>query len=450
MAAQIYEFVDEGLGHMSYVIDLGDHTAAVVDPPRFPIAHETLIDRLGLRLAFTMDTHSHADYVTGSSVLATRVGATFIAPGASRLMTPHRPVHDNERVSLSSRVDLVAHATPGHTPDHYAYLITDNGVPMALFSGGSLMVGTVGRTDLCGPTLTGPLAHEMFQSLHRFHELPAELAVYPTHGAGSFCSAPGASERTSTLAIERRTNPLLSIADEDEFVRELVAGFGTFPTYFSRLPEVNRRGPKRYDALPQLALLSADEVDTHRSGGGIVVDVRSTAAFADSHIPGSLSIALRPVLGSWLGWLVGGERKVAFVLDEKQDSAELVRLCLDIGHEGLLGQLAGGIESWVSSARPVASIPLVGAEAMTTQVVDVRQVNEFVTGHVPGAINIELGSIATADLPAGILTVMCGHGERAMSAASLVAARGRADVAVFYGGPDTWSAATGTPLAIGR
>ena len=114
------------------------------------------------------------------------------------------------------------------------------------------------------------------------------------------------------------------------------------------------------------------------------------------------------------------------------------------------GQLAGGIESWVSSARPVASIPLVGAEALTTQVVDVRQVNEFVTGHVPGAINIELGSIATAELPTGMLMVMCGHGERAMSAASLLAARGRADVVVFHGGPDTWSAATGTPLAIGR
>ena len=188
----IYDFVDEGLGHSSYVIDLGDGTAAVVDPPRFPIAHEALVERLSLRLAWTLDTHSHADYVTGSPALAERTGATFVAPAVSHLDSPHRPVGDREIVTLADGVELIAWATPGHTPDHHAYVLVEHGTPGALFSGGSLMVGTVGRTDLNGPELAVPHAHDMFVALRRFDQLPDELAVYPTHGAGSFCSAPGA------------------------------------------------------------------------------------------------------------------------------------------------------------------------------------------------------------------------------------------------------------------
>lgn len=203
---RIHDFVDEGLGHSSDVIDLGDGTAAIVDPPRFPIGHETLAGRLGLRVAWTLDTHSHADYVTGSPCLARRSGAVFLAPAASHLASPHQAVHDGEHVTLAEGVDLFALATPGHTPDHHAYLLADSGTPVGLFTGGSLMVGAVGRTDLCGPALARPLAHHMFRSLHRFDDLPDDLAVYPTHGAGSFCSASGSSQRTTTLRRERTTN----------------------------------------------------------------------------------------------------------------------------------------------------------------------------------------------------------------------------------------------------
>lgn len=150
MEPRIHGFVDEGLGHSSYVVELGDGTAAVVDPPRFPDAHQQLCNRLALRLAWTIDTHSHVDYVTGSPGLARRIGATFIAPTASRLAMTYRGVGDGDRVALSPAVTLVAVATPGHTPDHHTYLLEAEGEPVALFTGGSLMVGTVGRTDLCG------------------------------------------------------------------------------------------------------------------------------------------------------------------------------------------------------------------------------------------------------------------------------------------------------------
>ena len=446
----VYQFVDEGLGHSSYVIDLGDGTAAIVDPPRIPTEHEELIDRSGWDLRWTMDTHSHADYVTGSPGLAARRRVTFIAPVASNLETPHQAIRDGEQVTLAPGVTLTAIATPGHTPDHHAYALEVDSVPVALFTGGSLMVGAVGRTDLCGPELAVPLAHEMFRSLHRFDDLPDTLSVYPTHGAGSFCSAPGAAERTSTLGRERATNPLLSIPVETAFVERLVDGFGTFPTYFARLPELNRRGPTRIDTLPTLPLLDADEVARHVAGGAVVVDARPFVAFGAGHVPGAISNTLRPVFGSWLGWLVPAATPLVFVLDPHQDRSNLVRQCLDVGHERLIGELDGGFDAWTASRRPVATIHVVGVEQLDGTVIDVRQANEYAAGHIPIAQCIELGSIPAAPLPSGQpATVMCGHGERAMSAASLLAARGVA-ARVFDGGPDTWATATGRALEVGR
>lgn len=446
---RICSFVDEGLGHSSYLIDLGDGTAALVDPPRFPIAQEALAGREGLRITWTIDTHSHADYVTGSPALAARTGATFVAPAASRLATPHLAVVDDQHVGLGGGVELVALATPGHTPDHHAYLLEEDGRPVGLFTGGSLMVGTVGRTDLCGPELAEPLAHDMFRSLDRFAGLPDDLTVYPTHGAGSFCSAPGAADRTSTLGRERATNPLLATTDEDKFVARLMASFGTFPTYFARLPELNRVGPRRYDTLPALDRLDVETVERRVAAGALVVDVRPFTAFGEGHVPGSLSNALRPVFGSWLGWLVAADRPLIFVLDDGQDRAELVRQCLDVGCEHLLGELDGGIAAWEAAGRALARIPVVDVDGLAAMVIDVRQSNEFIAGHLPGARNVELGAVPRTPLSAEAVTVMCGHGERAMSAASLLTRDRRDGVSVFDGGPDTWSAATGGALDVG-
>lgn len=445
---RIVDFVDEGLGHSSYLIDLGDGSAAVIDPPRFPIAHETLASREGLRLVWTADTHSHADYVTGSPGLTARLRATFLAPDASQLDSAHEAVTDGQRVDLGNGCRLIPVATPGHTPDHHSYLLEHDGEVIGLFSGGSLMVGAVGRTDLAGPDLAEPLAHQMFHSLHRFDELPDDLAVYPTHGAGSFCSAPGSTERTTTLGQERATNPLLSIRNEDEFVDRLLGGFGTFPSYFLRLPELNRRGPTQIDTIPALDRLNADTVAEHVGEGALVVDVRPMAEFGAGHLPGSLSNTLRPVFASWIGWLTNPDRPLIFVLDDDQDRADVVRQCLDVGHENLLGELDGGIAAWTTAGRPTATIDVVDARQMAPTVIDVRQHNEYITGHIPGVINVELGVVADMSSPTSPVTVMCGHGERAMTAASILNTSD-SDVSVFDGGPDTWSTATGVDLEVG-
>jgi rhodanese-related sulfurtransferase/glyoxylase-like metal-dependent hydrolase (beta-lactamase superfamily II) len=445
---RVHAFVDEGLGHSSYLIDLGDGSAAIVDPPRFPDAHEQLAARLGLRLAWTADTHSHADYVTGSPGLVQRHAVSFLAPAASHLEAPHHPLRDGDRVALAPDIELLAVATPGHTPDHHAYVLLEHGNPVALFSGGSLMVGAVGRTDLCGPTLAEPLAHKMFHALRRFDTLPDDLALYPTHGAGSFCSAPGSAARTSTLGTERATNPLLRLADEDEFAATLLAGLGTFPPYFARLPELNRRGPTPYDALPPLPELTPDDVDRLVGTGAVVVDGRTIERFAASHLPGSISNTLRPVFATWIGWVLEPDQPIVFVLDDDQWRDEAVRQCLDIGYEELAGVLVGGVDAWRTSGRALSRIELVGPTDVRTNLIDVRQSNEYVAGHVPDAINIELGSIAHTDLEHTPLTVMCGHGERAMTGASILAGHGY-DVDVLDGGPDTWSAATGQSLQTG-
>jgi hydroxyacylglutathione hydrolase len=443
-------FVDEGLGHSSYVVDLGDGTAAIVDPPRFPTDHLRAARSRSLEPRWTIDTHSHADYVTGSPSLMTNQGLTFVAPAASRLKTPHLAVTDEQLIDVAAGVALRAIATPGHTPDHHVFLLERDGSPAALFTGGSLMVGAVGRTDLCGPELTEPLAHQMFHSLRRLDDLPDELPVYPTHGAGSFCSAPGGSERVSTLGRERATNRLFRIDDEAAFVEELLAGFGSFPTYFSRLPELNRRGPHPYSELPPLERLGLDAVDRHLEAGAVVIDARPIAEFGAGHVPGSISNALRPVFASWLGWMVPLDRPVILVAGADQDRRELVRQCLDIGHDNVVGEIDGGIDAWRGAGRALQTIPLVDPDDIAPALIDVRQRSEFEAGHVPGAIHVELGSLSTTPVAEGPVTVMCGHGERAMTGASILAARGHDQLSVLDGGPDTWTAQSGEPLVTGR
>jgi rhodanese-related sulfurtransferase len=174
------------------------------------------------------------------------------------------------------------------------------------------------------------------------------------------------------------------------------------------------------------------------------------AEFASGHVPGSMSNALRPVFASWLGWLVELDRPIVLVAGDGQDRDEIVRQSLDIGHESIVGELDGGIDAWRSAGRPITGIPLVQPEGTVGTVVDVRQRAEFDAAHVPGAINVELGSLAETPVPDGPVTVMCGHGERAMSGASILTARNHRDVSVLDGGPDTWAAARDQPLAVGR
>ena len=448
-SVEVHSVVDEGLGHSSYVVGLGDGTALVVDPARFPDRQRQIAAARGWEITWTADTHSHADYVSGSAELADD-GARFLASQGADLEVAHRPVAAGELVDVAPGVELRALATPGHTPDHLAYLLVVDGTAEALFSGGSLMVGSVGRTDLLGEEHSDELARASFHALREaILTLPDDLVVYPTHGAGSFCSAPAGSARTTTIGAERATNPLLGIDDEDRFVAALLDGLGSFPDYFRELPERNRRGPRLFREVPSLERLDVDTVARHLASGAALVDARPIAAFADGHVPGALSIEHRAVFATWLGWLVPLDRPVVFVLDGDTDRTDLVRQCLTIGHEHLLGELDGGTAAWREAGRCVESIPIVGPADVDGAVLDVRQEAEWVSGHLPGAVHVELGRLPGTEVPDGPVTVMCGHGERAMTGASLLTAAGLGAVSVLTGGPTDWSAATGTPLTTG-
>jgi rhodanese-related sulfurtransferase len=327
---------------------------------------------------------------------------------------------------------------------------------VAVFSGGALLVGSVARTDLASPELTEPLARAAYRSLHqRLLLLPDELAVYPTHGPGSFCATPAGDQRTTTIGAERRHNRLLAAPDEDSFVAELLAGFGSYPPYFLRLRERNRVGPellgRDWKVLP---LLSTDQVQQHLAGGGLTVDARPITAFAAGYIPGALSIALRPQFASWLGWLLDDTQPLVFVLEDDQDRGELARQCRTIGYDHLVGELAGGMAAWRAAGLPEAQLPVVDAERLGDQpgvVLDVRQASEVADGHLPGAVAVELGALADdrlpAKLPEGPVTVMCSHGQRAMTAASLLQRAGHKELRVVHGGPRDWQQATGQALA---
>ena len=440
-------FVDDGLGNSSYMVDLGDGRGLVVDPTRHPAGYLNAADRSRLEIAYAVETHLHADFVSGARELGA-LGATLFVPGEGRHEFPVRGVSDGEDVDLGG-LTLRALATPGHTPEHLAYLLLDGSAPMALFSGGSLLVDAVARTDLIAPDQTEALARSLWRSINeKLLPLPDDLPVYPTHGAGSFCSAPAGAERTTTIGRERRANPLLAAPNEDAFVEQLLGGLGSYPPYFLRLRDVNRRGPHLYGpGEPTLPRLRADDVARLQASGAWVIDVRPIERFADGHIPGSVSIMLRPQFASWLGWLVTDDTPVVFVLEAGQDRSDLIRQAHNIGYETILGELDGGIDAWRATGRPVASTRLASVEHYDGTVVDVRQTNEYEAGHVPGAVSAELGALDTTVLPAGPTSVMCGHGERAMTAASLLARAGRGDVTVLTGGPEDWARAHGRVVA---
>ena len=441
---------DEGLGNSAYLADLGGGRALAVDASRDLRALRKAAARRGLSVAFAADTHLHADFLTGSVQLAAGEGAVVLASAAGRREFPHTPLADGDEVDLGG-LRLRALATPGHTDEHLSYLLLDGSRELGVFTGGSLIVGSAARTDLLGAGRAEELARAQYRSLRRLAALPGATAVWPTHGAGSFCSAPPGAARTTTIGAEKAANALLAAPDEDAFARLLLAGLGSYPAYFGRLAGINRKGPGVVTCDPGLALLSPAAVRSVLAGGGWLVDVRPVADFAAGHIPGAVSIALREQFATWLGWLVPADMPLAFVLAAGQDPAEVAWQALKIGYEQLAGQLDGGMAAWQAGRGPVAGTGLVSADRLGGRpVLDVRQDSEYRAGHIPGAVHIELGDLpALAQAAPEGAAVMCGHGERAMTAASLLQRAGHHGLAVLAGGPGDWAAAAGRALQEG-
>ncbi|MEU7812536.1 rhodanese-like domain-containing protein [Pseudonocardia sp. NPDC049154] len=452
---RVHAVVDEGLGNSSYLLDLGDGSALVVDPPRDLRAVHARARAEGLRIRFAADTHLHADFLSGAVQLAHDERATVLASAAGARRFPHRGLHDGDEVDLGG-LRLTALATPGHTDEHVSFLISDGASPAGVFTGGSLIVGSAARPDLLGPARTDELARAQFASLRRLAALPAATAVWPTHGAGSFCSAPPGAHRTSTIGRELATNPLLRLNEEQDFVEALLGSLGSYPAYFRRLGAINRQGPAVLDTerAGTLTALSASAVRRRRAEGATLVDVRPVTQYAAAHIPGSLSNALRAQFATWLGWVVPPGRDIVVVRNPDQDPADIAWPALNIGVERIVGELAGGLDAWIAAGYDTAVIRVLRSEQLdpgALRVLDVRQTSEYLAGHLPSAGHVELGSLTGR--AAGLVPVptafMCGHGERAATAASLLECAGRQDLAVVVGGPQDWADAGGRDLVTG-
>ena len=430
---KVIPFVHEGLGNSSYLVELGDGAAAIVDPDRTTARYLAAAEAQGWRIVAGFETHLHADFVSGTTQLADDGVARLFLSEAAGARFPHTPLRSGARLALGGReVEVIA--SPGHTPEHVSYVFRGPAGPPALFSGGSLLAGGAARTDLIAPDQTEALTRAQYRTLTTaFAALPDETRLYPTHGGGSFCSAGGSGERTSTLGRERATNPLLAYPDEDTFTRDFPTTFPAAPAYFFRLRPVNQAGPRLRRDIAMPPPLSPTDFDAARQSA-LVVDVRSKEAYATGHIPGAFTNTFRDAYATWLGWLVPAETPLLFVTDGAP-LQQVVDESLLVGYERFAGWLAGGMAAWQAAGLPVASGALVDAVAAHgavrdgALVLDIREPAEFAAGHIAGAVHIPLGRLSCDldrlpwDRP---ILAYCGHGERAATALSLLEQAGLA------------------------
>jgi len=447
-AGAVHALPDEALGNTSYLVELGSGLAASVDPRRDIDDHLELADRLGLRLVAGLETHLHADFVSGSRELAERTGADVYAARDAFLEYGHRGLADGDEISLGD-VAVQAWGTPGHTPEHLSYLVLVDGAPAAVFSGGSLIRGGAARTDLVDAAETDRWSREQFRSVRRLIRLPGSTALWPTHGAGSFCAAAPGQAPAGTIGDERAANPLLRIDDEDTFVGALQAGFGSYPPYFLRLRDVNRHPALLHD-LEAPRPLDPETAHSLVTQGAWLVDARPIHVWARRHPRGAVSIELRPAFASWLGWVIPFGAPIVLLVDDV-DRADAIRLARRIGFDRMLGWIDGGIDAWTAANLPTQcteEIDAAGARrriARGAALVDVRQTAELDAARIPDAVHVELGDIIAGRTPdANEAVVFCGHGERSATAASFLERRGIKAVNLV-GGIGAWEAA-GFPI----
>ncbi|MEU9287720.1 MBL fold metallo-hydrolase [Streptomyces sp. NPDC048275] len=436
-------FVDtielEGLGNRSYLAG-GAHTAVAVDPPRDIDQVIAAAARRGVRISHVVETHIHNDYVTGGLELARVSGAAYLVPAAARVSFTRTAVHDGDSAEIDSGLTLRALATPGHTPHHTSYVLEESGIAVAVFTGGSLLIGTVGRPDLVEPSLTERLARAQHASAHRLAaDLPEETPVLPTHGFGSFCSAAQATGAATTIGKEKEVNEAL-VRDVDIFVAALLAGLEDVPAYYAHMGPANAAGPAPLD-LTAPAIADAEEIAARLAAGEWVVDLRHRVAFAEGHLAGSLNFDADGKIATYLAWLIPWGKPVTLLAESREQLASAQRELARVGIDRPAAAAVGGPASWIRDGETPASFPratfadLAGRGTGGVVVLDVRRDSERAGGHVEGSVHIPIHTLhgRLGEIPAGQVWVHCAGGLRAGIASSLLDAVGRDVVAVDDG-----------------
>ena len=441
------------LSHASYMIG-SEGVAAVVDPQRDVGLYLEEARKHDLRIEHVVETHLHADFVSGHQELAGRTGARVYVGARANAQFPHVPVHDGDEVRFGKcRLEFIE--TPGHTLESVSILVTDlerSPEPFAVLTGDTLFIGDVGRPDLSPDHTPQQLAGLLHGSLQKLLKLPDATEVYPAHGAGSLCGRSMSAERRSTIGKERESNYALRAGSREEFVRLLTSELPERPGYFALDAEINRRGAPPLEALPPLAALSPGAFAEKQRAGAVVLDTRPAPEFGAAHLPGSFHIALAGQFALWAGTVIGLERDILLVAEEPARVEESRVRLARVGIDRVVGYLEGGLASWVAEGRAVEQVPQVPPldvkraleeRAGEIQLVDVRRPSEWREGHVEGAVHKPLdrlrGSLGGLD-PARPVAVYCKSGYRSSISSSILQAAGFKEVFNITGGFDAWKA----------
>lgn len=423
---QVETIQTPSLGDRSYLATDG-RVALVVDPQRDIDRVLDLAEQRGVQITYVLETHVHNDYVTGGLELAQRTGAAYVMPADSDAAFAHVAAEDGDVLAVGSMRLRVLH-TPGHTHHHVSYALEDaDGAVHGVFTGGSMLFGATGRTDLVSAQDTPQLTHAQFRSVQRLaRELPPQAQVFPTHGFGSFCSATPTSGDSSTVGEQQGVNPALTL-DEEEYVRTLLAGLDAYPAYYAHMAPINRSGPSPVD-LSAPEAVDPTQLRKRIEAGEWVVDLRERTAFAAGHLAGSLGFELSTNFVTYLGWLYRYGTPLTLIGESQEQITEARRELVRIGIDDLAGAAVGDVVE-LADGQPLRSYPVSDfaglAEAMQrgpVQVLDARRNDEWSAGHVRGAQHIPLHELADRlnEVPDGEVWVYCGSGYRASIAASVL------------------------------
>jgi hydroxyacylglutathione hydrolase len=436
------------LAHASYLVG-GGGEAAIVDPQRDVEPYLEAAAARGLRIRYVVETHLHADFVSGHRELAERTGAEIVFGARARATFPHRAVREGDEIRMGDVV-LRFLETPGHTPEGVSVLVFDGGPePRLVLTGDTLFVGDVGRPDLAGGAGfdAGDMAGLLFDSLHRkLLALPDDVAVYPAHGAGSLCGKNISKDRSSTIGRERAHNHALQPMSREAFVELVTADLPEVPDYFPRDVAMNRAGAVSVSSLPAPAALGPADF-AREAESGQVLDVRPAAEFAAGHLPGSVQVGLGGQFASWCGALLSPERPILVVADGDAQVQEAVVRLARVGIENVRGHLAGGLAAWREAGREVERLEQIDVQSLRRlmdedpglQVLDVRREGEHAHGHVAGARNAPLHRLAATDVELDRPTaVLCEGGYRSTIACSVLLRRGARLVYDVKGGTAAW------------
>ena len=427
MNSKIETVRTEGLGDSTYIL-IHDGLAIVVDPQRDFDRFEGTIEDAGAELRLVLETHVHNDYVSGGRDLAAKYGAELVMPAGAAPVFRHRPAFHREDIDLGSMSIRPLH-TPGHTPEHISYVVVIDGREDAVFSGGSLLVGSAGRSDLLGEERAETLARLQYASVNLIAALPEAVALYPTHGAGSFCSTTRAGGVSSSIGIEKISNPALDYEDEDAFVKGQLSGLPAYPSYYRHMGPINLAG---LDA-PNLDVPVIEEIPH----GVTVIDARPREAYASGHLPGSLGVEVRNSFGTWIGWVTEHNTALVLVLEDGQDPEEPLRQLARIGYDRVVG-IKRPDASFTETYQIVDATRVAEAVEQGEQILDVRAPEEWETGVLDGSVLSYVPDLALrtppeldADRP---VWLVCGTGYRATIAAGIVQGRGFEPMVLAEGG----------------